>query len=126
MTGLAHGTWWERHQGDDPGTLMEGRFMRLFEPGDCSNGTALEKLANSMTAEPEHPPAPEGTPDAEENPGIEAGYTYLGQFIDHDITFDPTSHLREKLTDEQLRTLPDFRTPRLDLDCLYGRGPDDQ
>ena len=31
--------------------------------------------------------------DAEENSGIPAGYTYLGQFIDHDITFDPTSSL---------------------------------
>jgi hypothetical protein len=34
--------------------------------------------------------------------------------------------LRPGLTYSQLRTLADFRTPRFDLDNLYGRGPDDQ
>ncbi len=43
------------------------------------------------------------------NKRIEAGYTYLGQFIAHDITFF------EKL----LLKLP----PRLDLHILYGLGP---
>jgi hypothetical protein len=61
--------------------------------------------------------------DDEENLGIPAGYTYLGQFIDHDITFDPASSL-DKQNDPE--ALIDFRTPRLDLDSLYGRGPDDQ
>jgi hypothetical protein len=65
-------------------------------------------------------------PDPEENPGIPAAYTYLGQFVDHDLTFDPISHLRETLTGAQLRALVDFRTPSFDLDNLYGRGPDDQ
>ena len=69
---------------------------------------------------------PETEPDPEENPGIPAAYTYLGQFVDHDLTFDPISHLRETLTGAQLRALVDFRTPRFDLDNLYGRGPDDQ
>ncbi|MGZ3381337.1 MAG: peroxidase family protein [Isosphaeraceae bacterium] len=64
--------------------------------------------------------------DPEENRGIPAAYTYLGQFIDHDLTFDPTSQLRESLTREQLKALVDFRTPRFDLDNLYGHGPDDQ
>ena len=32
---------------------------------------------------------------ADENPDIPAGYTYLGQFIDHDITFDPASSLQQ-------------------------------
>ena len=57
---------------------------------------------------------------------IPAAYTYLGQFVDHDLTFDPTSQLRESLTQAQLQALVDFRTPRFDLDNLYGRGPDDQ
>lgn len=58
-----------------------------------------------------------------ENPAIAAGYTYLGQFIDHDVTFDPASSLQKQNDPD---TLEDFRTPRLDLDCLYGRGPEDQ
>ena len=33
-----------------------------------------------------------------DNPRIPAGFTYLGQFIDHDITFDPTSRLDQGTT----------------------------
>jgi len=51
---------------------------------------------------------------------IPAGFTYLGQFIDHDITFDPVSSLQRLQDPNGLR---DFRTPRLDLDSLYGDGP---
>lgn len=54
---------------------------------------------------------------------IAAGYTYLGQFIDHDVTFDPTSQL-QRANDPD--ALVDFRTPRLDLDSVYGSGPRDQ
>src|SRR5262249_54073752 len=49
-----------------------------------------------------------------------AGFTYLGQFVDHDITLD-TTPLPEQLEDP-LAT-ENFRTPALDLDCLYGNGP---
>jgi hypothetical protein len=51
-----------------------------------------------------------------------AGYTYFAQFIDHDITFDPTSSLMRR---NDPNALLNFRTPRLDLDCVYGRGPGD-
>ena len=64
------------------------------------------------------------TPEpADENPTIPAGYTYFGQFIDHDITFDPASSLQQQNDPDALE---DFRTPRLDLDSVYGRGPADQ
>jgi len=66
---------------------------------------------------------PESEIDDEENLGVPAGYTYLGQFIDHDITFDPASSLQKQNDPE---ALVDFRTPRLDLDNVYGRGPGDQ
>jgi hypothetical protein len=58
-----------------------------------------------------------------DNTRIPAGFTYLGQFIDHDITFDPTSKLDEP---NDPNTLVNFRTPRLDLDSVYGSGPVDQ
>ncbi|MFI0088358.1 heme peroxidase family protein [Streptomyces bobili] len=54
---------------------------------------------------------------------IPAGYTYLGQFIDHDVTFDPSSNLQRRNDPD---ALVNFRTPRFDLDSLYGRGPADQ
>jgi len=130
MAGLRHGTWWDRTKGLPLEQLMDGRFTRLFDPRDVPpakfDDGDIAKLADLMTSPQEDQPTPEGQVDPEENPAILAGYTYLGQFIDHDITFDPTSQLREFLTKEQLRGLVDFRTPRLDLDNLYGRGPDDQ
>lgn len=65
---------------------------------------------------------PIDTPDPEES-GIPALYTYFGQFIDHDITFDPVSLLTKAQDPDGL---VDFRTPALDLDNVYGRGPGDQ
>lgn len=51
------------------------------------------------------------------NPDMTVGFTFLGQFLDHDITFDPAS-----LKDPP--ESPNLRTPFFDLDSVYGRGPD--
>ena len=56
----------------------------------------------------------------ENNPDITAGFTFLGQFIDHDLTFDPTSSLERQQDPE---TIANFRTPSLSLDNVYGSGP---
>ena len=54
---------------------------------------------------------------------IPAGFTYLGQFVDHDLTFDKTEvMLGENVTPAQL---VQARSPSLDLDSLYGAGPND-
>ncbi len=112
--------------------LFEGRFGRMFRStpefdldiNDPDILKQLEKLSEDVTAKPEADgPTHETKIDGEENNNIEAGYTYLGQFIDHDLTFDPASSL-QRLNDPE--ALTDFRTPRFDLDSIYGRGPDDQ
>ena len=46
--------------------------------------------------------------------------TFLGQFLDHDMTFDPTSSLARTQDPESIRN---FRIPALDLDNVYGGGP---
>ena len=104
--------------------LFQGTFGRMFRtlpPAEFS-AAALTELGNAMTADADTPP-PETEGDPEENSGIAAGYTYLGQFIDHDLTFDPMSSLMRQNDPD---ALVDFRTPRFDLDSVYGRGPDDQ
>jgi Animal haem peroxidase len=54
---------------------------------------------------------------------IPAGFTYLGQFIDHDLTFDKTNvMLGENVSPADLLQA---RSPSLDLDSLYGAGPND-
>jgi hypothetical protein len=76
-------------------------------------------LGTAMTAS--FDPPKDGA-DAEES-GIPALYTYFGQFVDHDITFDPMTTLIQHSDPD---ALTDFRTPALDLDNVYGRGPGDQ
>jgi len=48
------------------------------------------------------------------------GYTYFGQFVGHDLTHDFTS-LEGPYAEPELT--PNYRTPSLDLDHLYGGGP---
>ena len=55
-----------------------------------------------------------------DNPAMTAGFTFLGQFVDHDMTFDPTSSLARRQDPEAIRN---FRIPALDLDNVYGGGP---
>lgn len=89
--------------------IFEGRGF------DAYSDRALETLARLMTALPSE--SPEGASDPEEG-GIPAGYTYLGQFIDHDLVFDETSRL-DRLND--IGALENSAAPRFDLDSLYGR-----
>jgi hypothetical protein len=119
-----------------------GRMFRWLAPGFTPSNvkdeeaieTLLQQLATLMVStefndrvDTENQATPDqdiNTPELEdENRTIPAGYTYLGQFIDHDITFDPASSLQQQNDPDALE---DFRTPRLDLDSVYGRGPDDQ
>jgi len=112
---------------DTRSRLFEGRFGRIFRalaPADFgSSDTEAEQLLEALAAAMIHEPdCPKDGADDEES-GIPSAHTYLGQFIDHDITFDPSSSLMRQNDPD---ALIDFRTPRLDLDSVYGRGPDDQ
>src|SRR5882672_118606 len=113
-----------------------GRFGRLFDPDDNQLSLAiLAKLAASMVGDgPDEDNSVLDDDLEDENSSrlggnnanplrITSGYTYLGQFIDHDLTFDPISSLTTQIDPDALL---DFRTPRFDLDCVYGDGPDDQ
>lgn len=63
------------------------------------------------------------TKDGGDNPGLPAGYTYLGQFIDHDVTFfDPK--LNDLLGAVNPAVVSNLRSPSLDLDSVYGLGPE--
>ena len=63
---------------------------------------------------------PELSPGNLDNPTHTAGTTFFGQFLDHDMTFDETSPLGVVTAPE---SAPNTRTPALDLDSVYGRGP---
>ena len=78
---------------------------QLGEPG-------RRKLAQAMTTDSDGPARDSDIP---------SGYTYLGQFLDHDLTFD-----KSRLEDDATVPVADLvqgRSPSLDLDSLYGLGP---
>jgi len=56
-----------------------------------------------------------------DNPNIPAGYTYFGQLVAHDLTFEASKLPSQART---LATLVNLNTGILDLDCIYGGGPD--
>lgn len=60
------------------------------------------------------------TEHKKENPELPSGFTYLGQFIDHNITFDASSMLGQQV---DATTVTDFRPPRLDMANVYAAGP---
>jgi hypothetical protein len=98
--------------------VAEGRFGTMFKrlPAFSPPDALLDGLARTMVED-------QTVPDDENlntSPRLFAGYTFVGQFIDHDITFDNTP-LDQQLADPD--ALVNFRTPRFDLDSVYGRGP---
>ncbi|TCM86059.1 peroxidase family protein [Rhodovulum steppense] len=94
---------------DDPGS-----FGRMFPglPGLHVDDDKLMALAEAMM---------DDGGQTDDNKAIPTGFTYLGQFVDHDITLDLTS-LGDKMRDPT--AVRNFRSPALDLDSVYGRGPD--
>ena len=87
------------------------RFSRVGPKGTPLGAAIIRKVARAMVEEGG------GTGD------IPAGYTYLGQFIDHDLTMDRTT----VMLGDDVRPIDMLqgRSPRLDLDSLYGNGPGD-
>ncbi|MBU9762889.1 heme peroxidase [Mycobacterium sp. TNTM28] len=94
----------------DADELRQFRFSRIGPPGTPASAELVTALAEAITTQP---------PDADDD--VPAGYTYLGQFVDHDMTRDNTvADLGSDLTVDELIQ---GRSPSLDLDSLYGHGP---
>jgi len=69
----------------------------------------------------EDPPPPSATAQSREaDSDLPSGFVFLGQFIDHDLTFDATP-IPQQREDPLART--NFRSPRFELDSVYGDGP---
>lgn len=107
-----------------------GKFGRLFPTlppfAEDTEGVRarlmdLGEPAGIMDAGDEMPPGDPMAPNDRnpDNTTMTAGFTFLGQFIDHDLTFDPTSSL-ERQSDPE--SVANFRTPVLELDNVYGSG----
>ncbi len=98
--------------------LVAGRFGRMFRnlPSFEPSDQLIDRCVRQMLE-------PARANEDLDNPRIPSGFTYLGQFIDHDLTFDPVSSLQRQNDPDGLRN---FRTPNFDLDSVYGLGRADQ
>lgn len=96
------------------GAQPKGFYSRLFPspaaPLGVSEEEKLIKLGEAMRYDVER----EGTL----TPRV--GYTYFSQFVGHDLTHDNTP-VKGPYLDPELTS--NDRTPHLDLDHLYGGGP---
>ncbi|GII22619.1 peroxidase family protein [Planosporangium mesophilum] len=95
--------------------LRKFRFSRLGPEGVPLEESIRAAVAQAMVTGPSSDSA---------NPAIPAGFTYLGQFVDHDLTMDATAVAFG--SDVSVDELLQGRSPALDLDSLYGRGPHDK
>jgi hypothetical protein len=98
-----------------PPTSYTRMFPKLPAQGSANPRLeeGLTELGSKMIA------APTDRPDPNDPPPMQ-GYTYFGQFIDHDLTLDltPLEAATRKVTQTR-----NFRTPFLDLDHVYAGGP---
>jgi hypothetical protein len=101
-----------RARAAEAAAVPDFRFSRMGPRGARLPLTIRRKVASAMTVGGREPGGK-----------IPAGYTYLGQFVDHDLTFDKTKvMLGDDISPADLLL---GRSPTLDLDSLYGAGPND-
>ena len=88
----------------------------LLDPGDD-----LSDPIKSITEPAVFSPNNGDNPVLADGGTMTAGMTFLGQFLDHDLTLDLRSPLQQSA---EPRRTTNFRTAAFDLDSLYGAGPD--
>ena len=92
------------------GALMEiGKKGGIMDAGDDLTAHPRDLITN-----------PALSVENRDNPDMKAGMTFLGQFLDHDMTLDITSSLEQQVDPEMIEN---FRVPNYGLDSVYGSGP---
>jgi hypothetical protein len=89
-------------------------------PFNVATQALLGKLGDLMGDPGRDPNVTSNNPADPGVSNIPAGFTYFGQFVDHDITLDVSSTLDVEV---DANTINNMRSPSLDLDSVYGRGP---
>jgi hypothetical protein len=108
----------------DPTDRVRAALLEVGKAGGIMDGrddlTADPKL---LITDPTMDGQPTGADDYginPDNPTMTAGSTFVGQFTDHDITFDQTSVLG---VPQNPALSPNARSAALDLDSVFGGGP---
>jgi len=108
-----------------------GAYSSLFDAAPVPLGKGakydslkrmIEEIAAARASGVDTAPPPAKVPGFDIKPGdenIPAGYTYFGQLVVHDLTHSIVTAMRGGT-----QVLQNLNTPNLDLDTIYGGGPD--
>ncbi|TDC98075.1 peroxidase family protein [Actinomadura sp. 7K507] len=130
------------HDGRTPVVADTGYYTRLFKlpPDDHKDRDLIHLGAPCGPMDANPPKAPEASAGAGKaggtpclSPGaplqgadletVPAGYTYFGQFLDHNITFQADATFDPGLDPAKS---PNYRSGRISLEHVYGLGPQTQ
>jgi hypothetical protein len=94
---------------------LEAALVDIAKPGGILDAKdALERGPVDLITDPTL------SANNRNNPTHTAGTTFMGQFLDHDMTFDVASRLGQPT---EPADATNGRTPSFDLDSVYGGGP---
>jgi hypothetical protein len=102
---------------DPQSTAVQNAMMDIGKPGGLLD--AKDPLSEGPVRLITNPELSPDNADQDVS-SMTAGTTFVGQFLDHDVTFDNASRLGVVTDPAQT---PNTRVPRLDLDSVYGGGP---
>jgi len=103
------------HEGEN----RDDRFGRMF--GDLNPAYTRPEILIEIGNVGGNMEAPN---DKDRTDSVPVGMIFFGQFVDHDITLDASSTFDSVVADPG--EIANVRTPTLDLDCIYGLGPEAQ
>ncbi len=109
-----------KHYGEeDVGGFREDRFGRLFpelSPAYTRPDILIEigRVGGKM----------DGKSSNDRTDTVPVGMIFFGQFVDHDVTLDASTTFDTVI--DNPGEIANVRTPTLDLDCVYGLGPEAQ
>ena len=105
-------------QGSGTGPMCFGTMFPNLPAFHYSSQAAADLAATMENPTPDPAGTDRGT--ADDNPNLPAEYTYLGQFIDHNLDFDETAQPEANVNPS---TLTNFESFRFDLNNVFGGGP---
>ena len=98
--------------------LCYGTMFPRLSPFHYSDRAAADLASTMENPHPDPTGIDRGTPD--DSATLPAEYTYLGQFIDHNLDFDRTA---QPTADVRSSSLTNFESFRFDLNNVFGGGP---
>lgn len=101
------------------GVEREDRFGRMF--GHLAPAYTDPRILADIGAK--NGPL-DGRGDEDRTGTVPVGQIFFGQFVDHDITLDASTTFDSVI--DNPGEIANVRTPTLDLDCIYGLGPEAQ